>query len=134
LYFDNFFYDKCTCYRKNWQSCAYRRANKTCHIKTCHRKLACLAVTGFKKTRLTAEMGCQKIWCLHRKYSQKRRSFILFLFQAQEASASFSCLIKLISTFIVKIQNYFLCMCWRRMFCFSDHSPWETNLKSIPFN
>jgi hypothetical protein len=24
-------------------------------------------------------------------------------------------------------------MCSRRIFCFSDHSPWETNLKSIPF-
>ena len=42
LYFDNFFYDKCTCskaskctcHRKNCQSCAYRRANKT------YRKLA----------------------------------------------------------------------------------------------
>jgi hypothetical protein len=27
----------------------------------------------------------------------------------------------------------FSCMCWRRMFCFSVHSPWETNLKSFPF-
>jgi hypothetical protein len=46
--------------------------------------------------------------------------------------ASFSCL----SSFphlIVKIQIFFLCMCWRRMLCFSGHSPWETNLKSIPF-
>jgi hypothetical protein len=24
-------------------------------------------------------------------------------------------------------------MCWRRIFCSSDHSLWETNLKSIPF-
>jgi hypothetical protein len=24
-------------------------------------------------------------------------------------------------------------MCWRRMFCFSDHNTWETNLKYIPF-
>jgi hypothetical protein len=53
LYFDNFFYDKCTwskasrlllntctCHRKNCQSCAYRRANKTCQVKTCHRKHA----------------------------------------------------------------------------------------------
>ena len=41
LYFDNFFYDKCTCSKASMgKSCAYRRANKTCHIKTCHRKLA----------------------------------------------------------------------------------------------
>ena len=26
--------------RINWQSGAYRRANKRCHIETCHRKLA----------------------------------------------------------------------------------------------
>jgi hypothetical protein len=32
----NFFFT----HRKNRQSCAYRRANKTCHIKTCHKKLA----------------------------------------------------------------------------------------------
>ena len=40
---------------------------------------------------------------------------------------------KLISTFNSQNPKFFLCMCWRRMFCFSDHSPWETNLKSIPF-
>jgi hypothetical protein len=39
LYFDNFF-------RKNCQSCAYRRANKTCHIKNCHSKTSS-SVTGF---------------------------------------------------------------------------------------
>ena len=48
------------------------------------------------------------------------------------ASASFSCL-SLFPYLIVKIQNSFLCMCWRRVFCFFDHNPWETNLKSIPF-
>ena len=47
-------------------------------------------------------------------------------------SASFSCL-RLFAHLLVKFQNYFLCMCCRRMFCFSDHSPWETNLKAIPF-
>ena len=34
---------------------------------------------------------------------------------------------------LVKIQNCFLCMCWRKMFCFSDHSSWETKLKSVSF-
>ena len=31
------------------------------------------------------------------------------------------------------VRILFLCMCWRRMFCSSYHSSWETNLKSIPF-
>jgi hypothetical protein len=34
---------------------------------------------------------------------------------------------------LIKIQNFFSRMCWRRMFCFSVHSPWEKNLKSFPF-
>jgi hypothetical protein len=34
---------------------------------------------------------------------------------------------------LIKIKNYFSCMCWRRMFYFSVHSPWEKNLKSFPF-
>ena len=33
------FSNKCASHRKNWQSGAYRRANKTCHLKICHRKL-----------------------------------------------------------------------------------------------
>jgi hypothetical protein len=40
---------------------------------------------------------------------------------------------KLISTFNSQNPKFFLCMCWRRMFCFSDHSPWKINLKSILF-
>ena len=47
-------------------------------------------------------------------------------------SASFSCL-RLFPHLLVKVQNSFWCMCWRRMFCFSYHNPWETNLKSILF-
>ena len=47
-------------------------------------------------------------------------------------SASFACL-RLFPHLLVKFQNSFLCMCCRRMFCCSDHSPWETNLKSISF-
>jgi hypothetical protein len=34
---------------------------------------------------------------------------------------------------LIKIQNYFSRMCWRRIFCFSLHSPWEKSLKSFPF-
>jgi hypothetical protein len=34
---------------------------------------------------------------------------------------------------LVKINNYFSFTCWRAMFCFSVHSPWEKNLKSFPF-
>jgi hypothetical protein len=37
----------------------------------------------------------------------------------------------LISIFIDK--NQITRMRWRRMFCFSAHSPWEKNLKSFPF-
>ena len=48
------------------------------------------------------------------------------------SSASFLCL-RLFPHLLVKIPNSFLCMCWRRTCCFSDYSPWETNLKSIPF-
>ena len=40
---------------------------------------------------------------------------------------------KIISTFIGQNPKFFLCMCWRRIFCFSDHNQWETNLKSILF-
>jgi hypothetical protein len=32
---------------------------------------------------------------------------------------------------LIKIQNCFSGMCWRRTFCFSLHSPWEKNLKSF---
>jgi hypothetical protein len=39
----------------------------------------------------------------------------------------------LISIFIDQNPNFFPCMCWRRMFCFSVHSPWEKSLKSFPF-
>jgi hypothetical protein len=41
--------------------------------------------------------------------------------------------LKLIPTFIGQNKEFFSCMCWRRMFCFSVHSPWEKNLKSFPF-
>jgi hypothetical protein len=34
---------------------------------------------------------------------------------------------------LVKIKNSISCMCWRRMFCFSVHGPWEKNLKFFPF-
>jgi hypothetical protein len=66
----------------------------------------------------------QEIWLVN-NVSCGRNIFIT-------GSASFSCL-SLFPHLIIKIQNYFICMCWRRMFCFSDHIPWETNLKSIPF-
>ena len=39
---------------------------------------------------------------------------------------------KIISTLLVKIQNSFLCKCWRRMFCFSNHSPCKQTWN--PFN
>ena len=39
----------------------------------------------------------------------------------------------LFSIFIDQNPKFFLCMCWRRMFCFSVHSPWEKSLKSFPF-
>jgi hypothetical protein len=39
----------------------------------------------------------------------------------------------LISIFIDQNPKCFSRMCWRRMFCFSLHSPWETNLKFFPF-
>ena len=39
----------------------------------------------------------------------------------------------LISIFIDQNPISFSRMCWRRMFCFSVHSPWEKNLKSFPF-
>ena len=41
--------------------------------------------------------------------------------------------LKLIPHLLVKIKNYFPCTCWRRLFCFFVHSPWEKNLKSFPF-
>jgi hypothetical protein len=42
-------------------------------------------------------------------------------------------IIRLFPYLLVKIQKFFSCMCWRRMFCFSVHRPWEKNLKSFPF-
>ena len=47
-------------------------------------------------------------------------------------SASFSYL-RFFPHLLVKIQNCFLCTCWRKMFCFSDHNTWETKLKSVSF-
>jgi hypothetical protein len=32
--------EKLARHSKTWQSCLYRRANKTCHMKTCHTKRA----------------------------------------------------------------------------------------------
>jgi hypothetical protein len=39
----------------------------------------------------------------------------------------------LISIRIDQNPKFFSCMCWRRMFCFSAHSPREKYLTSFPF-
>ena len=71
--------------------------------------------------------GIYSYVCVHRPPKQLITSRLRY-----GSSASFSCL-RLFPHLLVKFENSFLCMCCRKMFCFSDHSPWKTNLKSIPF-
>ena len=54
---------KCTCRCKNWQSCPYRRTNKTCHMKTCS---SVTSLTYDLKCESSCNIAFKKVNFLHK--------------------------------------------------------------------
>jgi hypothetical protein len=87
----------------------YAQRNRTSFLNTCAKKY----------------FGFWWIWSINMEISINTKT------RLQVMTWSLVFVLKLISTFIGQNKEFFLCMCWRRMFCFSLHSPWEKNLKSF---
>jgi hypothetical protein len=92
-------------------------------------RISSFFLMGFAQRSKTSFNACMKkdslFWAINVEISFNTKTRLHDLEPRSRVNAYFHLLIK--------IQNCFSGMCWRRMFCFSLHSPWEINLKSFPF-
>jgi hypothetical protein len=77
----------------------------------------CLKSKKLARTRHAILYQVNWYWILTNKCRNKLK-------QENEAKRCHGFRVCLFPHLIVIIQKSFLCMCWRRMFCFSDHTPW----------